>query len=138
VQAFHPDWAMRGVDACDAIDEVVADHEETLRKLSIRDVGYVERVLSNDHANLAASCLDPKTHALVRLAALAVVDAAPPSYMDSVDAARLGGATDDEMAGVLVAVAPAIGVARVVSAAPKLALALGYDVGAALEDLDEG
>jgi hypothetical protein len=31
---------------------------------------------------------------------------------------------------------PAVGVSRVVSAAPKLALALGYDVGAALEAVD--
>ena len=33
----------------------------------------------------------------------------------------------------LIAVAPEVGLARVVSAAPELALALGYDVDAALE-----
>jgi hypothetical protein len=38
------------------------------------------------------------------------------------------------MVGVLLAVVPILGEPRVVSAAPKLGLALGYDVGAALEE----
>ena len=38
-----------------------------------------------------------------------------------------------EIVGVLIAVAPTVGLARVVSAAPELALAIGYDVDAALE-----
>jgi alkylhydroperoxidase/carboxymuconolactone decarboxylase family protein YurZ len=113
--------------------EVVNDHEETLRKLSIRDDAYVDALLAHDDANLAASRLDSKTHALVRLAALAAIDAAPPSYMEVIELARAHGASDDELAGVLVAVMPAVGAARVVSAAPKLALALGYDVAEALE-----
>ena len=37
-----------------------------------------------------------------------------------------------------IAVAPTVGMARVVSAAPELALALGYDVDAALEARDGG
>ena len=39
----------------------------------------------------------------------------------------------DEIVGTLIAVAPTVGTARVVSAAPELALALGYDVEAAFE-----
>jgi hypothetical protein len=35
--------------------------------------------------------------------------------------------------GTLIAVAPITGVARVVAAAPEFALALGYDIDAALE-----
>jgi hypothetical protein len=35
--------------------------------------------------------------------------------------------------GVLIAMLPVVGVARVVTAAPNLGLALGYDVGEALE-----
>jgi hypothetical protein len=38
--------------------------------------------------------------------------------------------------GVLIAVAPTAGLARAVSAAPELALAIGYDVDAALEAID--
>jgi alkylhydroperoxidase/carboxymuconolactone decarboxylase family protein YurZ len=85
----------------------------------------------DDDANLAASSLDPKTHALVRLAGLAAIDAAPPSYMEVIELARRYAASDDEIVGVLIAVMPAVGGARVVSAAPKLSLALGFDVGAA-------
>jgi hypothetical protein len=53
--------------------------------------------------------------------------------MSTLETARRRGASDDEIVGCLIAVLPAIGVARVVSAAPKLALALGFDVTAALE-----
>ena len=38
------------------------------------------------------------------------------------------GATEDEIVGVLLAIAPAVGNARTVAVAPRLALALGYDV----------
>ena len=64
------------------------------------------------------------------------IDAAPISYQSSVELALAAGATVDEIVGCLIAVAPVIGLARVVSAAPELALALGYDVDAALETRD--
>jgi hypothetical protein len=56
--------------------------------------------------------------------------------MAAIEEARAHGASCDEIAGCLVAVLPTVGVARVVSAAPKVALALGYDVDAALELVD--
>jgi len=111
----------------------VAEHEEILRRLSIGDDAYVESLLTQTGANVAASNLDEKAHSLVRLGALIAVDAAPPSYMEAIETARRSGASSDEIVGTLVAVLPAVGVTRVVSAAPKLALALGYDVAAALE-----
>jgi alkylhydroperoxidase/carboxymuconolactone decarboxylase family protein YurZ len=52
--------------------------------------------------------------------------------------ATAAGATDDEIAEVLLAIAPVTGLGRVASAAPDVATALGYDVAAALEDPDEG
>jgi hypothetical protein len=54
-------------------------------------------------------------------------------YNAGVEDALATGASLDEIVGILIAVAPAIGLGRVVSAAPELALALGYDVDAALE-----
>ena len=108
-------------------------HEITLCKIAIADDAYVEEVLSNDRANLAASALDPKARALVRLGALIAIDAETPAYMWTLEAARRAGASDDEIVGCLLAVLPLLGVARVVSAAPKLALALGFDVATALE-----
>jgi alkylhydroperoxidase/carboxymuconolactone decarboxylase family protein YurZ len=122
---------MRARCRSDPMERAVNRHEQTLCKLSIRDNRYVDGLLMDDDANLAASSLDPKTHALVRLAGLAAIDAAPPSYMEVIELARRYAASDDEIVGVLIAVMPAVGGARVVSAAPKLSLALGFDVGAA-------
>jgi alkylhydroperoxidase/carboxymuconolactone decarboxylase family protein YurZ len=111
----------------------VRDYEETLRKLSVRDDAYVDLLLSNEETSEAESQLDGKTHALVRIAALVAVDATPPSYMEAIEAARRQSATSEEIVGCLIALLPSVGVARIVSAAPKVALALGYDVEAALE-----
>jgi hypothetical protein len=52
-----------------------------------------------------------------------------------VQTAITSGASPDEIIGVLYAVAPAVGAARVVSAAPKLASAMGYDIDRAIEYL---
>jgi 4-carboxymuconolactone decarboxylase len=122
----------RRFDGPDRMD----DHHEILRRLSIRDEKLVSSILAHDRENVEASGLDIRTHALVRIGALIAIDAAAPSYMWTVDAARASGATDQQIVGALIAVMPAIGSGRVVSAAPKLGLALGYDVGEALEALE--
>jgi 4-carboxymuconolactone decarboxylase len=111
----------------------VQKHEITLCKIAIADEKYVEEVLSNDRANLTASTLDAKAHALVRLGALIAIDAETPAYMWTLQAARRAGASDDELVGCLLAALPTVGVARIVSAAPKLGLAMGFDVASALE-----
>ena len=72
----------------------------------------------------------------MRLAAIVAVDAAPASFQHAVTLALAAGATREEIVATLEAVTPVTGAARVVSSAPKLALALGYDVEAALEQLD--
>jgi 4-carboxymuconolactone decarboxylase len=112
----------------------VDPHETTLTKLAIADDAFFEKLLARESSNVSESHLDSKTHALVRLGALVAMDATSPGYMWTVEAARRSGASDDEIVGCLIAALPAVGVASVVSAAPKLALALGYDVTAALED----
>jgi 4-carboxymuconolactone decarboxylase len=114
----------------------VESHETTLTKLAIADDAYYETVLSRESYNLAESHLDEKTHALVRLGALVAVNTTSPGYMWTVEAARRHGASEEEIVGCLIAALPAVGVANVISAAPKLALALGYDVTAGLEDSD--
>jgi 4-carboxymuconolactone decarboxylase len=73
--------------------------------------------------------------ALVRLAAYVALDASARAYKRAVEIAVRSGASPDEMVGVLFAVAPVVGVARVVSAAPKLASAMGFDVDRAIEYL---
>lgn len=111
-------------------------HQDRLRSLAMNDEEFIESVLSIRLENVETSGLDPKTHALVRLGALLALDAAPASYQGVVGVALSSGATLDDIVGVLIAVAPTVGIARVVSAAPELALALGYDIDAALERLD--
>jgi 4-carboxymuconolactone decarboxylase len=111
----------------------VTEYEDRLRSLALNDKRFVHSVLGMELDTVDASRLDSKTHALVRLGALLAVDAAPSSYQASVEAALASGAAADEIVGTVIAVAPTVGLARVVSAAPELALALGYDVDAALE-----
>jgi 4-carboxymuconolactone decarboxylase len=70
-----------------------------------------------------------QTAALNRGAALPLwAPAAPSSYQATTAEALTAGATVDEVVGTLIAVGPTVGLARVVSAALKLAVALGYDL----------
>jgi 4-carboxymuconolactone decarboxylase len=60
------------------------DHETALRGICTHDTPLVERLLQARLDNLEASGLDPRAHALVRLAALVTLDAAPASFVWSV------------------------------------------------------
>ena len=83
---------------------------------------------ASDEANLEASGLDARAHALVRMGALLALDAAPATYAAVVRLAERAGSSAPEIVGVLIAVVPCIGSARTVSAASELALAVGFDV----------
>jgi len=106
------------------------DYTEVLRRLALHD----ERVAVEVHGSFATRppgfdpILEPRTLELVRLAALVAVGGAGPSYGAQADAAVDAGATAAEVVDVLVGVIPVVGLPCVVAAAPKLALALGYDV----------
>ena len=99
------------------------DYTEQLQRLAIND----ENSAHGDPVEL-----DPKTLALVRLAALVANGGAVPSYGAEADAAVNAGASADEIVDVLIGIIPIVGLPSVVKAAPKLALALGYDTEAAL------
>ena len=113
------------------------EYKLMLRRLALRDDRYIDAVLSEEYANVTLAGMDPRSHALARVAALIAMDAAPPSYMNAVEAGLDAGASPEEIVGTLIAVLPIVGVARVVAAAPNLALAFGYDVGQALELLTD-
>jgi alkylhydroperoxidase/carboxymuconolactone decarboxylase family protein YurZ len=114
----------------------VDEYKHTLRRLAMRDDRYIDVLLSEEQANMTLAGIDARSHALVRVAALIAMDAAPPSYMSAVEAGLRAGVSNEEIVGTLIAVLPVVGAARVVAAAPNLALALGYDVVDALEKLD--
>jgi alkylhydroperoxidase/carboxymuconolactone decarboxylase family protein YurZ len=80
--------------------------------------------------------LDDRTAALAGLAALLALRASAEAYRDCVDRALAAGASVDDVIDTLKVVAPAVGLARLVSAASDVALALGYDIDGALEALD--
>jgi 4-carboxymuconolactone decarboxylase len=106
------------------MDEV----ERLLRRLAINDEQSVGMVLSNGAELAGGEVLRPKVDVLVRLGALLALGAATSSVRTTVQRALEAGATETEIVGVLIAVAPTVGLARVVSSAPRLALAIGYDI----------
>jgi len=108
------------------------DHTEQLRRLAINDTGFAQNCLRGIDAGSAG--LDRKTLALVRLAALVAVGGPQPSFGAHADAAVSAGATAAEIVEVLVGVVPTVGLPRAVAAAPKVGMALGYDINAALEE----
>jgi 4-carboxymuconolactone decarboxylase len=111
--------------------------QEVLRRLAMIDEGFVQ-----DEAGLGLGqgvtwTLDPKTVALLRVGASVTLASSAVCLEWSAGRAIAAGASEDEIAEVLLAVIPVAGLTRVVSAAPDLATALGYDVQAALEELDD-
>ena len=73
---------------------------------------------------------------LVRIAALAAVDARPVSYLAHVGPAAEVGVTVEDVQNVLVAVAPIVGTARVMSAAANIAEALGVAIAVLAAEAD--
>ncbi|HEY2998117.1 MAG TPA: carboxymuconolactone decarboxylase family protein [Acidimicrobiales bacterium] len=104
------------------------EHEELLRRLALNDEAALEDVLGVPLGGDGVPGLDPRTRALVRLAALVALDADPASYQWAVADALAAGAGDEEVLGVLVALAPVAGLVRVGAAAPQVALAIGHDL----------
>jgi 4-carboxymuconolactone decarboxylase len=76
----------------------------------------------------AASGLDPETLMLVRIAALVAVDAPTVSYMLNLDAAAELDVDPERVRGVLAAIAPIVGTARVASATTKIAEGLAIAI----------
>jgi alkylhydroperoxidase/carboxymuconolactone decarboxylase family protein YurZ len=116
---------MRGVARASSNEVVTPEEEELLRRLAMHDEAAV---LSAVLGGSGLEGLDRKTCMLVRLAALISVESSVASYQSVIEIAIAQGATEEEIIDVLLAVAPVVGSARLTSAAPQLALALGYDV----------
>jgi hypothetical protein len=85
--------------------------------------------------SIAVSGLDPDELMLVRIAALVAVDAPPASYLVNLETIAEVGIDADRISGVLAAVAPIVGTARVASATGKLVDALAVALEAAENDV---
>lgn len=86
--------------------------------------------------SIERSTLDADELMLVRLGALVAMDAPPASYLMNLGAATEAGLDLEDVQGVLIAVAPIVGTARVMSAAGNIGDALGIAIDVA--GLDEG
>lgn len=72
--------------------------------------------------------MDDNTLLLTRIAALVAMDAPAISYLAHVDPAIKASLTSEQLQDVLVAIAPVVGTARVMSAAGHLAEAFGVAI----------
>jgi 4-carboxymuconolactone decarboxylase len=98
--------------------------------LAVNDEQAVSMVLLGGSGSTCEVQPPAKVDLLVQLGALLALGASTTSLRATVDNAIIAGATEEEIVGVLIAIAPAVGLARVVATAPKLALAIGYDLDA--------
>jgi len=78
--------------------------------------------------SLEASSLDAEELMLVRIAALVAVDAPPASYLLNLGAAAEIGVDEDQVRGVLAAIAPIVGSPRIVAATGNIVKALGLAI----------
>ena len=100
------------------------------------DTSVLDTIAAMTLDSLERCGLDDHTTLLVRIAALAAVDAKPVSYLAHIDAAVDAGMTIEEVQNVLIAVAPIIGTPRVMSAAIGISEALGVAIAVVEAELD--
>jgi 4-carboxymuconolactone decarboxylase len=112
----------------------VSQAEQLLRGLASCDENMLQSILAVAPASswpVPASpthVLPRLTSALIHVAALLATGGSTTSLRWAVELAVQAGAGNDEIVEVLASVASIVGAARVVAAAPRLALAIGYDV----------
>ena len=107
---------------------VARDTYEALAGISAGKLETLEGALGLREEYRAATGLDERTFALVKIAALIAIDAPPASFAWQVANAVDVGVSPEDIVGVLRAVAPQVGGPRVVAAAPEIMLALGLSL----------
>jgi 4-carboxymuconolactone decarboxylase len=104
---------------------------DELRDISSNDDSAIAELVAIRVAEAVdASDLDPKTFALVNIAALIAGGGDEASYVFHVADALEAGASADEVTAVLTSVGPNVGVFKMVAAADPLATALGIGLAA--------
>jgi 4-carboxymuconolactone decarboxylase len=108
--------------------------QEILRRLALVDEAFVDGQAGLGLNPAGLSVLDPKTVALLQLAALVAIGSSESSLQWSIGRVLAAGASEEEIAEVLLAIAPVAGLGRVATAAPGIAAGLEYDIEEALID----
>ena len=93
---------------------------DRLRALAAGRASVLETLAQMQVGTLERSRLDEETYLLVRLAALVATDAEPTAYRAYLGAVGDDGLPTARVLGVLLAIAPVVGSARVLSAASRL------------------
>jgi alkylhydroperoxidase/carboxymuconolactone decarboxylase family protein YurZ len=93
-----------------------------------RETPVLDLLESMTADSIEASSLDAETLMLARIAALVAVDAPPVSYALNLKAAGALEIDPERVQGVLAAVAPIVGTARVASATSKIVRALALEI----------
>jgi len=113
--------------------DVAQETREAFEGISGGHPDFLLQAVELREAAQDASGLDGRSFGLVKIAALIALDAPPASYAWQVAAALDGGASPEDILGVLRAVAPQVGGPKVVAAAPEIMLALGLALPDGLE-----
>jgi 4-carboxymuconolactone decarboxylase len=108
-----------------AVDDATAD---ALAALALGRTEMLEQAEDLRDRLRRSSGLDPRSFSLVKIAALVALDAPPASFLWQVGQALDSGAEPREILGVLTAIAPQVGLPRVVAAAPEIMLALDLEL----------
>jgi 4-carboxymuconolactone decarboxylase len=107
------------------MSNTMTNPNETLKVLAEGDLSVLNTLMRMTEGTLEDSRLDPETFMLVRIASLATLDAAPASWLVNIKVGGEAGLTPERIIGTLIAIAPVIGTARIVSAAGSIVRALG-------------
>jgi 4-carboxymuconolactone decarboxylase len=97
----------------------MSDSTDILSAIACGDAAVYEFLADTSLNTLEHSGLDLKTYALVRIAALVAMDAAPVSYAITVEAA-MEVVEPDDIRSVLIALAPVVGSARIAAASSNI------------------
>lgn len=111
------------------------DVKEQLLGIARGDSEVFDEIFALQVENQVDSGLDARTFNLVRLAALASVDAAPASWLMNLTLSDAEEVPFAQILGMFVAIAPLIGTARIVSATGTMLRALG--LAESLEEADD-
>ncbi|MCZ7588786.1 MAG: hypothetical protein M5U27_08045 [Gaiella sp.] len=95
---------------------------------STNDTPVLDLLASMTADSIGASSLDPEALVLARIAALVAVDAPAVSYLLNLEAASEFEIDPDRIRGVLAAIAPIVGTARIASATGKIVEALEMEL----------
>jgi hypothetical protein len=99
------------------------------------DAPVLDTLIDINATSVEHSHLLPRELMLARIAALVAIDAPPGSYLANAGVASDSGVTEQDVQEIMIAVAPLVGTAKVVSAGGNMMRALGFAIKVAEADL---